>query len=114
MVARLARGQQVLDSEEFPLADYGKDALVSVGSGQPGELVPGLQGDPDTGSSAEVDEALEALVAALAGDANVVELARAGANGLLDRVEAVKNFHASSLLSKSTNSLEALECLEAD
>jgi len=86
-------GEEVFDGEEFALADDGKDALVGVGAGETGELVAGFEGDTDAGGAAEVDEAgdsgIAAGVAVLAGDADVVELARAGADGLLDGVEAV-------------------------
>ena len=81
---------------------------MGIGAGETGELVAGFEGDTDAGGAAEVDEAgdsgIAAGVAALAGDADVVQLTRTGADGLLDGVEAVKNFHESSLLSKWTNS----------
>jgi len=48
---------------------------------------------PDTGRAAELDEAFEAFVPALAGYADMIKPSRTGSNGLLDRVEAVKNFH---------------------
>ncbi len=85
--------EEVFDGEELALADDGEDALVGVGAGEAGELVAGLDGDADFGGAAELDEAFEAFVAALAGYADVIELAGAGADGLLDWVEAVENFH---------------------
>lgn len=90
-------GEEVFDGEELALADDGEDALVGVGAGEAGELVAGLDGDADFGGSAELDEAFEAVVAALAGYADVIELAGTGADGLLNWVEAVENFHGSSL-----------------
>ena len=88
-------GEEVFDGEEFALADDGENALVGVGAGEAGELVAWFEGDTDAGGAAEVDEALEAVVkfapgvTSLAGDADVFELACAGADGLLDGVEAV-------------------------
>jgi hypothetical protein len=87
---------------------------MGIGPGEAGELVPGFESDADTGLSAEVDQALEAIVPAVVafpGHADVVELPRTGADGLLDWVETVKNVHTSSLLSKWKNNREALECL---
>jgi hypothetical protein len=103
--------QKVLDSEELTLADDSQHALVGIGSGEAGKLVPGFEGDADTGSTAEVDEPFEAVVPAVASHADMVELPGTGADGLLDWVEAVENFHTSSLLSKWKNSRKALECL---
>ena len=103
--------EKVLDSKELTLADDGEHALVGIGAGEAGELVPGFEGDADTGFSAELDEAFEAFVFAFACHADVVELPGTGADGLLDWVEAVENFHPSSLLSKWKKNREALECL---
>ena len=91
------RGEEVFDGEELALADDGEDALVGVGAGEAGELVARLDGDTDFGGSAEFDEAFEAVVTALAGYADVIELAGAGADGLLNWVEAVENFHPSKI-----------------
>jgi hypothetical protein len=93
VLAVLFGGEEVFDSEEFAFADDGEDALVGVGPGEAGELVAGFEGDADAGGAAELDEAFEAFVATLAGDADVIELAGAGADGLLDWMETVKNFH---------------------
>ena len=90
--------EEVLDGEKLALADDGEDSLVGVGACEAGELVAGLDGDANFGGSAEFDEAFEAVVAAFAGYADVIELAGAGADGLLDWVEAVENFHDLSLL----------------
>jgi len=70
---------------------------MRVGTGEPGELVAGFHGYADASGAAEFDESLESLVSTLAGDAYMIELARTGTDGLLDRVETVKNFHSSSL-----------------
>jgi hypothetical protein len=91
-------GEEIFDGEELALADDGDDSLMGVGAGEAGELVAGLDGDADFCGSAEFDEAFEAVVAAFAGYADVIELAGAGADGLLDWVEAVENFHDFSLL----------------
>jgi hypothetical protein len=85
--------QQVFNAEELPLPDDGKDSLMGVGAGQPGKLFTRLERYPDAGGAAELDEAFEAFVPALTGYANMVKPPCTGSNGLLDRVEAVKNFH---------------------
>jgi hypothetical protein len=41
----------------------------------------------------ESDEALDAAVAALAGDEDAIESAAAGLHSFLDRVQSVENFH---------------------
>jgi hypothetical protein len=97
------RCEEVFDCEEFSLTNDGQYALVGVGAGEPGELIPGLERNADAGGPAEVDEPLEAVVAAVVafpGDGDMVQLAGTGTDGLLDRVETVKNFHDSSVLSK--------------
>ena len=93
-------GEEVFDGEELALANEGDDALMGVGLGEPGELVAGLEGDADAGGAGEGDEPFEAVVAAFAGDGDVVELSGAGADGLFDGVEAVENFHIPSLPSE--------------
>jgi hypothetical protein len=65
-------GQKVLDSEELTFADDGKHTLVGIGAGEAGELVPGFEGDADTGFSAEFDESFEPVVPAFASHADVV------------------------------------------
>ena len=84
--------EEVFEGEELPLAEEGDDALMGVGFGVSGELVAGFGGDADVGLAAEVEDGFKARVAAgfaLAGDADVVDLANAGSDGLLDGVEAV-------------------------
>jgi len=85
--------QQIFDAEELPLPDDGEDSLMGVGASQPGKLFTRFERYPDTGRAAELDEAFEAFVPALAGYADMIKPSRTGSNGLLDRVEAVKNFH---------------------
>ena len=97
VLAILFGGEEVFDGEEFALADDGEDALMSVGAGEAGELVARLDGDADASGAAKFDHAFEAFVSTFAGDADVIELAGTGADGLLDRMEAVQNFHPSSL-----------------
>jgi hypothetical protein len=87
----LVRSEEVFDSEEFSFSNDGQDALVGVGAGEPGELVPGLERYADAGRSAELDKLFEAVVATLPGDGDMVKLAGTGTDGLLDRVETVKN-----------------------
>ena len=101
MLAVLFGGEKVFNGEEFALADDGEDALVGIGAGEAGELVAGLDGDADVGGAAKFDDAFETFVATFAGYADVVELAGTGADGLLDGMEAVQNFHDSSLPSEN-------------
>ena len=107
---RLVGSQQVLDSQELALPNDRQDSLMGVGPGKPGELVPGLKRYANTGRPAELDQPLQPVVATLPGHADMVKLPRTGTDGLLDRVETVKNFHPSSLLSKWKNGCKALEC----
>ena len=65
-------GEEIFDGEEFALADDGEDALMSVGAGEAGELVAGLDGDTDASGAAELSEAFEFLIPTLAGDADVI------------------------------------------
>jgi hypothetical protein len=101
MLAVFFGGEEIFDGEELAFADDGEDALVGVGAGETCELVTRLDGDADASGAAEIDEALEAFVSTFAGDADVIELAGTGADGLLDGMEAVQNFHPSSLPSES-------------
>jgi hypothetical protein len=105
VLAVLFGGEKVFNGEEFALADDGEDALVGIGAGEAGELVAGFDGDADAGGAAELGEAFELLISTLAGDADVIELAGTGTDSLLDWMEAVQNFHSSSLpLETSRNS----------
>ena len=92
--------EEVFDGEEGSLADQGDGPLVGVGACEAGELVAGFEGEADVGVAAKLGEALQAGVAALAGQQDAVQPARAGADRLLDRVQAVTNFHWTSLLPK--------------
>ena len=65
-------GEEIFDGEEFALADDSEDALMRVGAGEAGELVAGLDGDPDASGAAELSEAFELLIPTLAGDADVI------------------------------------------
>jgi hypothetical protein len=93
VLAILLRSQEIFDSKELALFDDCQHALMRVCPRGAGELVAGFERYADARGAAELDEALQALVAALAGDADMVELARTGTDGLLDRVKTVKNFH---------------------
>jgi hypothetical protein len=53
--------------------------------------------DADTCIAALGDEAIETVVAALAGDENVIEAAAAGFESFRDWMQAVENFHTFSL-----------------
>ena len=90
--------EQVFDPEKLALSNDRQHSLMRIGAGEPGELVAWLKRYADACGAAEFDQSFEAVIAALAGDADVVELPRAGTDGLFDRVEPVKNFHPPSLL----------------
>jgi hypothetical protein len=85
--------QQIFDAEKLALPDDREDTLMCVCAGKPGKLFTRLERYTDAGGAAQLDQAFEAFVPALAGDADMVKPPRTGSNGLLDRVEAVKNFH---------------------
>jgi hypothetical protein len=75
MSSLLFRGEQVFDSKKFALPHHGQDALMSIGSGKPGQLVAWLKGYPDAGRPAEFDQSFKAIVSTLASDGNMVKLA---------------------------------------
>jgi hypothetical protein len=85
--------EEIFEGEEFLRADESDDALVSGSFGGEGELFAWFLPNANSGLAALCDEAVEAAVAALASHENVVEAALAGLEGLLDRVQAVENFH---------------------
>ena len=93
VLSRLRWRQQVLNRQEPPLPNDRQYALMRVRSGEPGELVPGLEGHSDTGRSAEFDEPFQAIVSTLPSHADMVKLPGTRTDGLLDRVETEKNFH---------------------
>ena len=61
--------------------------------GGEGELLARLLDDADASLAALGDEAGQSRVLALACDEDVIEMALAGLEGFLDRVQAVENFH---------------------
>jgi hypothetical protein len=98
-----ARGsiEEVFEGEEFAFADEGDDALVGVGLAVAGELVAGLGADANAFGAGELEDCIEARVAAgfaLASYAEVIERAGAGAEGLFDGVQAVQNIHCFSVI----------------
>lgn len=111
VLSGLAGKQQVLDPQEPSLSNHCEHALMSIRPGKPGKLVSGFQRHADTCRSAELHQPFEAIVSAFPSDADMVKLPRTRTNGLLDRVETVKNFHPPSLLSKWKNSRKDVECL---
>src|SRR5258708_6547206 len=82
---------------EAGVGDGCRRARWGAGGGGRGRLMGRSGGAGGAGGAAELDGPLEPLVPTLAGDADMVELARTGSDGLLDRMETVKNFHSSSL-----------------
>ena len=94
MLFPLRGRQQIFDPQEPPFPNDRQYSLMSVRSGEPGELVPGFERYTDTGRSAELDEPFQAIVTTLTGHADMVKLPGTRTDGLLDRVETEKNFHA--------------------
>jgi hypothetical protein len=72
VVSGFGWSQKILDSEELTLANNGQHALVGIGAGKAGELIPGFEGDADAGFAAEIDEPFEAFVPTLASHADMV------------------------------------------
>ena len=73
---------------------------MGVGLAVAGELVAGLGADANAFGAGELEDGVHAGVAAgvaLAGDGEVVEGSGAGAESLLDRVQAVQNIHCFSV-----------------
>jgi len=66
---------------------------MGIRPGEAGELITRFKRYPDSVGLAELDQTFEALIASLPGDAYMIELARAGTDGLLDRMQTVKSFH---------------------
>ncbi|SPE19046.1 hypothetical protein SBA5_190023 [Candidatus Sulfotelmatomonas gaucii] len=64
-------------------------------------MLSGLLPDADSSLAALCDEALQAIVLALACEEDVVKAAAPGLQSFLDRMQAVENFHETSLVSAS-------------
>jgi hypothetical protein len=97
VLALLFRSHQVFDTEELPLADDPQDPLVRIRLRQSGKLVAGVECYADACGFAELNDFFQPVVASFAGYADMIEPACPGANRLLYRVKAVKNFHLASL-----------------
>jgi hypothetical protein len=97
-VAGRGRGrEEVLEGEKLLWADKRDDALVCGGIGGEGELFAGPLKNANACVAALGDEAVETFVVALSGDENVIKSAAAGLESFRDRMQAVENFHESSL-----------------
>jgi hypothetical protein len=85
---------------------------VGVGLAVAGELVAGLGADTDAPGAGEFEDRVHAGVAAgfaLACNADVVEGASAGAEGLFDGVQAVQNIHRFSVIGFETLNAETVQ-----
>ena len=89
--------EEVLEGEEFMRADKRDDTLVGGSFGGESKLLARPLKDADACVAALGDEAVEAVVVALAVDEDVVEAAAAGLQRFRDRMLAVENFHGISL-----------------
>lgn len=97
MVAVSGGDEEVFNGEECPFAKIGDDALMRLGLGNARELIAGFYRDADASGTSQGGEAIELCIATLAGDGDAVEATRTSPDGLFDRMQAVKNFHFSSL-----------------
>jgi len=86
--------ENIFDRQELLGSDDGDDALVGGGAGHVGEGFAGFGADADFEFFAEGDDGFEAVVAAFAGDEDVVEAAFAGFEGFFDWVHAVQSLHS--------------------
>jgi hypothetical protein len=84
---------EVFNRKKFLRADERDDTLMRRSFGDEGELLARLLADADAGIAALRDEALQAIVLALAGDKDVIETAAAGFERFLNRMQPVENFH---------------------
>ncbi len=89
----LGSGEQIFEFEQSLFADDGHYALMTWRFRQFGQVIARFKAQADAGFAADVDDALQALIMPLTGDANVVELTASGAQCLFHRVQAIKNFH---------------------
>ncbi len=97
MLLRLLGSQKIFHSKKLPLPDNRQHALMRVRAGEPSELVARLQRYANTSCSAELDQPFKPLIATFARNTDMIELPRTRTDGLLDRMETVKNFHSPSL-----------------
>jgi hypothetical protein len=72
----LAGRQQVLNSEELALPNDRQDALMRIGAGKPGELVPGFERYADPGGAAKLDQPFQAIISTLPSNSDMIELPR--------------------------------------
>lgn len=104
VAGRAGRGlEQIFEGEELALAQEGDDALVSVGAAVTSELIAWLGGDANAFGTGKGENRIEAWIATcfpLAGHTDVIQRARTGSEGLLNRVQAVQNIHRFSVLAQ--------------
>ena len=93
----LHRNKEILDGQCFLRANNCDDALMRWCSGELCELLAGFLPDAHAGLATRGNQAGKPVVVALARDQNMVKAALAGFEGFLDGMEAVENFHESSL-----------------
>jgi hypothetical protein len=91
------RLEEVFERQRFLRTDKSDDALVRGGIGGEGELLARPLKNANACVAALGDEAVETFVVALSGDENVIKSAAAGLESFRDRMQAVENFHESSL-----------------
>ena len=91
------RLEEVLERQKFLRTNKRDDALVGGGIGGEGELLARPFKNANACVAALGDEACEAVVVALSSDQNVIKAAAAGLESFRDRMQAVENFHESSL-----------------
>jgi hypothetical protein len=84
---------EVFNGERFLGTDQGNDTLVGGGRGELGKLLAGLRADANARLTTGFHEAGEAVIVALARHYHLVKAPATGLEGLLDRMQAVENFH---------------------
>ena len=95
--AGLYRNKEIFDGQRFLRTYNCNYALMRRRSGELCELLPGFLLDSYAGLAARSNETDKAVVVAFTGNQDMIKTASTGLEGLLDGMEAVENFHESSL-----------------
>lgn len=93
----IGRFEKVLDREHVFGMNIGHHALVRVRAGNLRQVLARFLADTNASITAIRHKAREAVVVALGGNQNVIEAALTGSQGFGDRVNAVEDFHSSSV-----------------
>jgi hypothetical protein len=94
---RIGRFEEIFDVEPFFRPHKGDDSLVSCGAGKLREVLARFRADADAGVLALGYETGDAIVMTLGCNQHVIEAPSPGFQRLGYRMDAVENFHLSSL-----------------